>query len=63
MEERVSDVCLVHVLMKRARVGFVLGVGLECWEGEGGRVYFSCCRAIVFWILEVFEAMIWFAKV
>ena len=29
----------------------------------GRRVYFSCCRAMVFWILEVFEAMMWFAKV
>ena len=28
-------------------------------EGGAGSGYFSCCRAIVFWILEVFEAMLW----
>lgn len=28
-------------------------------EGEAGRGYFSCCRAIIFCILEVFEAMLW----
>ena len=54
--------CLVHVLLRRARVRLVWGqVGR--WEMEGRRVYFSCCRAMVFWILEVFEAMMRFAKV
>ena len=35
------------------------GDGWSWEEGGVGSGYFSCCRAIVFWILEVFEAMLW----
>ena len=34
------------------------GDGWSWEEGRAGSGYFSCCRAIVFWILEVFEAIL-----
>lgn len=37
--------------------------GGEWWEMKRRRIYFSCCRAMVFWTLAVFEAMMLFPKV
>ena len=56
MQEGLAIYCLVHVLLRRARVRLVWGE-VGTWEMEEQRGYFSCCRAIVFCILEVFEAM------
>ena len=61
MEEKVSNSLLNTRADEKGWGGF-RGVDYGTLGGrERRRVYFSCCRAMVFWILAVFEAMMWFA--